>query len=232
MKKRISLFIAAGLMAGLMIGAPMKAMAQVDPRDQIIPSLELDQADVREALRLIFKSVNVQYTIAGDVQGTVTVSLKSVPFETALRNVLNQVGATYRVEGGIYNIVLKKENADINPGDTPDLSTTQPKAEAAPVKIRIRHADPALIFRLLQGVVDPYMQPEMSTSLGGGAGGGSGFGGSGGFGNSGFGGGSSGFGGGSSGFGGGGFGGGGFGGGFSGGGSGFGGGGGGARGGF
>lgn len=45
-------------------------------------------------------------------------------------------------------------------------------------KIKIRHADPALILRLLNGTVDPWLQPEFSTLvnlgsfvLGGGAGG-------------------------------------------------------------
>jgi hypothetical protein len=67
--------------------------------------LTLDNADVRDALREIFKTGKVSYTIAPNVQGTVTVSLKNVSFETALGNVARQVDATYRVEGGVYNVV-------------------------------------------------------------------------------------------------------------------------------
>src|SRR5580700_6495592 len=74
-----------------------------------IPSLELEQADVREALRALFKNVNVSYSIAPEVQGPVTVSLKNVTFETALQNVLRQVDATYRVEGGVYEIVKRTD---------------------------------------------------------------------------------------------------------------------------
>jgi hypothetical protein len=54
----------------------------------------------------------------------VTASLKDVTFDTALQNLLRQVDATYRIEGGVYNIILRVpdeptidnllyENADI-----------------------------------------------------------------------------------------------------------------------
>ena len=78
-------------------------------RSQAIPVIELDQADIRDALKIIFKAVNASYTASNDVQGTVTVHLRDVPFETALRNVLNQVNATYRVEGNVYVIIPKPE---------------------------------------------------------------------------------------------------------------------------
>ena len=57
-------------------------MAQEDPTQHIIPSMDLQQADVRDALRALFRNVNVNYSIAPEVQGTVTVSLKNVLFET------------------------------------------------------------------------------------------------------------------------------------------------------
>jgi hypothetical protein len=207
----------------------VKSFAQ-DPSNQIIPSLELDSADVREALRALFKNVGVSYSIAPEVQGTVTVSLRNVTFEAALQNILKQVNATYRVEGGIYQIVLKEEVGG-GTGVTPD--TGPPPKTTVVRRLKIRSADPQMIITLLSGSQSTSVAPEQSTIFntnsggGGGLGGGGGFGGGGGgFGGGGFGGG--GFGGG--GFGGGGFGGGGFGGGLGGGGGSFGGGGG--RGGF
>ena len=200
--------------------APVSSTAQnQDINNQNIAELNLDQADVRDALKALFKIVNANYTVSQEVQGTVTVHLKDVPFQTALRNILNQVNATYRVEGTTYTIIPKPE-VNLNPGNTdtgnlPNTSTSKPT-----VRIKVRHADPQLISQILAGTIDIGTQPETSTmtGLGGGQSGG-GFGG-GGFSGGGFsGGGFSGGGFGGGGFSGGGFGGGGFGGGgFSGGG--------------
>lgn len=68
-------------------------------------SLELTDTDVREALRELFREGGTSYTIAPDVQGSITVALKNVTFETALQNILKQVNATYRIEGGVYIII-------------------------------------------------------------------------------------------------------------------------------
>ncbi|MBC8065999.1 MAG: hypothetical protein H7Y17_14290, partial [Chlorobia bacterium] len=136
------------LAIGMLAGAPVRANAQQDPSGQIIPSLELDSADVREALRALFKNVGVSYSIAPEVQGTVTVSLRNVTFEAALQNILKQVNATYRVEGGIYQIVLKED---------PGLGNQDPTGTGPVVtnkvirRLKIRSADPQMIITLLSG---------------------------------------------------------------------------------
>jgi len=198
--------VGAVAVAGV-FAAPVSAHAQ-DLRDKTVPSLELQDAEVRDALRLLFESVGVtNYTIAGDVQGRITVKLTNVPFETALRNVLDQVGATWSIEAGIYQIKKREEPPAPSTGPT---TTETPQSTTVTRKIQIQHADPYLIALLLSGNQDFAGYPEYSTEAGGfGNGfGGGGFGG--GFGGNGFGGGMGGYGGG---FGGGGFGGGGFGGG-------------------
>jgi hypothetical protein len=220
MKRHILAMIGAIAMVGL-IAVPATVEAQ-DLRDKTVPSLELQDADVRDALRLLFESVGVtNYTIASDVQGRITVKLTNVPFETALRNILDQVGATWSIEAGIYQIKKREEP----PAPSTGPSTTEtPQATQVIRKIQIQHADPYLIALLLSGNQDFAAQPEYSTQAGGfgnfgggfggqggGFGGQSGFGG--GFGGGGFGGGFGGGGFGGGGFGGGGFGGGGFGGG-------------------
>ena len=68
-----------------------------------------ENADVRQALRELFKSVNVSYSISPDVQGTVTIDIQNVTLETALQNILRQVDATYRIEGGVYEIIRHGE---------------------------------------------------------------------------------------------------------------------------
>ncbi|MFQ3586145.1 MAG: secretin and TonB N-terminal domain-containing protein [Fimbriimonadaceae bacterium] len=175
----------------LMAGAPTKGLAQADPSQTPIPSLELEQADVREALRQLFRSVNVSYSISPDVQGTVTLSLRNVTFETALRNILNQVDATYRVEGGVFQIIRREA---LTPDITQGQDLTAPAATKPVRRLKIQRADPAYIIMMLNGGSTPgNARPEMSTLMGGGFGGG--FGG-GGFGGGGFGGGLGGFGGG------------------------------------
>lgn len=218
MKTWKSLMVAAMGIA-LVAAAPM-SFAQNDPRDKVIGSLELQEADVRDALRVLFKNVDVSYTVATDVQGTVTVNLKNQTFETVLQAILKQVNATYRVEGGIYNILRKVEDTGpvISTGGQENLPNTADQKRV--YKLKVRHADPQFIYNLLIGQSGWNNQPEISTGSIGGGGGQGGFGG----------GGQGGFGGGSGGFGGGGMGGGGFGGGsggFGGGSGGFGGGGGG-----
>jgi hypothetical protein len=174
------------------------AQASQDPRNTTIESINLDQADVRDALKVLFKDVRAQYTVAPDVQGVVTVSLDHVPFETALRNILNQVDATWAVDAGIYTIVKKQAVEAPQAIEAP----VRESSFSVPITIPLRSIDPARLLQLLQGQDNVLGSPEISPLQGLGGGGG-------GFGGGGFGGGNVGGGG----FGGGGIGGGGFGGG-------------------
>jgi len=211
---KLAMSVAFGI---FLVGAiPSVASAQEDISQKQISSLELEQADVREALRALFKNVNVSYSIAPEVQGPITVSLKNVTFETALQNVLRQVDATYRIEAGVYEIVKKADNISAN---QKDQEKETPKTDTKIIRrIKIRSADPAFIAMMIgqkEGNQNYNIPPERSTLIntgqGGGGGGQGGFGGGGGGGHGGFGGGGrggGGCGGGSGGVGGGGFGGG------------------------
>ncbi|MBS1703374.1 MAG: hypothetical protein JST12_17055 [Armatimonadetes bacterium] len=205
--------------------APL-AHAQGDILDHEIKSAEYQNADLREVLKTIFKEVNASYSIPPDIQGSITLSMKNAKFELVLQNVLGQVDATYRYEGGVF-VIVKRESTNPIPTDNGDTGPKPTDKGKIIRKIYIRSADPALIAMLLSsssqqynGSPEPTSISRMGSSSGFGGGGfgsgsggfGSGSGGfGGGFGGGGFGGGSGGFGGG--GFGGGGFGGGGFGGG-------------------
>src|SRR6266571_2103813 len=76
-------------------------------------TLNLDNADLRYALKLLFTSAGVNYTLDQTVQGTVTVALTDVQFRTALESVLrstqSQSPLTYRVEDAVYIITPKVE---------------------------------------------------------------------------------------------------------------------------
>src|SRR4051794_14854354 len=146
MGRNLKLALSAVLGLAMLSGLPSMALAQTDPANQIIPSLDLDAVDVREALRALFKSVGVSYSIAPEVQGSVTVNLKNVRFDTALQNILKQCDATYRVEGGVYQIIKREEPTPTGPGETQAPTTTNSKVRR---KVFVRRADPMFIAALI-----------------------------------------------------------------------------------
>ena len=163
MKTTLKLAVSAIVAVVSLSAIPTVASAQEDISQKQVPSLELEQADVREALRALFKNVNVSYSIAPEVQGPVTVSLKNVTFEAALQNILRQVDATYRVEGGVYEIIKRVDSSA--PLTTPSES---PKNVSTLItrRIKVLHADPQFIAFMIgkKGGNQNYtVAPEMSS---------------------------------------------------------------------
>jgi hypothetical protein len=70
-------------------------------------TVSFENVDARDALKTLFEMVDISYSIAPGVAGKVVFSAKDVPFETALRGVLDQACATWRVDSGIYNVVSR-----------------------------------------------------------------------------------------------------------------------------
>jgi hypothetical protein len=170
MRTNLKLALALVMGAFLVGGAPIKAYAQ-GPENTNIPSLELQEADVREALKALFRIVGVNYTIAPEVQGTVTVSLKNTTFETALRTILQQVDATWRVEGGTY-MIIKREAAPPPDGGNNGGNTAPASSTKIYRRIKILSADPFHIARMIgaEGGSQQYIGgwPETSVMAGGG----------------------------------------------------------------
>lgn len=105
----VALLLCVFVFAG---GRGTAVAAAPDTSNTIISSLMLDDADVRDALKQLFKLAEVtNYSIATSIQGVVTLSVKNQPFETCLRNILAQVHATYRVEGSVYIIIPKRDDS-------------------------------------------------------------------------------------------------------------------------
>src|SRR5437879_1449458 len=104
--------------------------AQETPENKRI-SLNLENADIRYALRLLFTSAGVNFNIDNAVQGSTTVSLTDVPFKTALESVLRSTSTTnpltYRKEDNIYYVSPKVEpTVEIKPEETPDANKEPP----------------------------------------------------------------------------------------------------------
>lgn len=155
-----------------------------DPRNKLVPYLNLEQANIHDVLRILFKISGAPYTLESNVQGFVTVKLENQPFETVLRNILNQIGATYRVQDGVYEIVMRPVPASSREYGAPAAGASESGGEGIR-RIFIQSADPQLIMTLLTQTYGSTLKlsPEISvliTSSGAATGGGfsSGFGGS------------------------------------------------------
>ncbi len=81
--------------------AGIRASAQIEDRPI---TLDLRDADLEDALRLIFKDTPYSFTLEPGIGGTVTLTLNNVTFSQALRAILEMHGLTYRKEDRIYHI--------------------------------------------------------------------------------------------------------------------------------
>ena len=70
-----------------------------------VPTFDCSGTDFREAIQTLMRISGRSYTVAPEVQGTVTLHLRNVSFNTALQNLCRQVDATYRVEDGVTDVV-------------------------------------------------------------------------------------------------------------------------------
>ena len=159
-------------------------------------TLNLQNADIRSALTLLFNTVGANFSIASDVRGSVTVSLNDVPFQTALESILrasSMMPLTYRIENGVYTISPKQEDNTNTYAPTQQANTSTSSSTTTPslpkrfTKIPVNFADAGEIALLLGGT--PIISYYYNTagmlgmnSMGGGYGNGFGGGGFGGYG--------------------------------------------------
>ena len=157
-------------------------------------TLNLESASIADALKLLFRSVGYNYTLDESVVGGyVTVSLKDVTFETALRTILRSANPplTYRVDGGVYIITPKVETYETTTAE-PTVEE-QPQPQVRTEKIVLQHLDSLAVAQLLGGTAIALNQTGWTYSGGGydgyggwGGYGGGGYGGFGGWGGSGW----------------------------------------------
>lgn len=103
-------------------------------------TLELAKSEIRDALRLIAQSGNVNLIIGPDIEGNVSVHLDNVPVEVALKSIAVNNNLRYAVEDGVVTIT-RMPASDVN-GPPPILVTRafQLQAQdAARVKDAIEH---------------------------------------------------------------------------------------------
>jgi type II secretory pathway component HofQ len=95
------------------------AQAAAD-KDQRV-TIELKEVDVRSAIEALFKDRGKNFSIDGNVTGTVAaLSFRDVPFDTALKQLTRSSGLVFRMdaENGIY-IITKRPETTAGTGITP-----------------------------------------------------------------------------------------------------------------
>jgi hypothetical protein len=113
--KRGKSLAASGLLAAALTGvallgpsltAPAHAQAQTPAGERALPPITLDLRDapVRQALEQLFNNAKVDFSIANEVQGFVTLKITDQPFENALRLILrsSSIPLTFVRESGVY----------------------------------------------------------------------------------------------------------------------------------
>ena len=111
------LLIVVGLMVAL-VGAGMVGDRVWGQAEDRLITLDLRDASLEDALRLIFKDTPYSFTLESGVVGTVTLTLNDVTFSQALRAILQMHDLTYRRDESIYHIV--RELPDIAPALPPE----------------------------------------------------------------------------------------------------------------
>lgn len=108
-----------GLFVSLAIAPFPQTNLETRLEKTIVLRVDFQHADAREALKKLFREHLFGVTIAPDVQGTITLSLRNVSFEAALQNVTRQVDATYRIDHGWFEIV-RRQDVSLVPPYEPD----------------------------------------------------------------------------------------------------------------
>jgi hypothetical protein len=184
MKRFLVSILAMTLAAGVAIG-PVLAQGDEDPRNTKV-TLELTNTPVRAAIQALFRFVPFNYTIGTNVDGIISVSLKDVPFEVALRSItrINEPKLVFRrAEGNVYEIDVKPEvDPTLTAQQQPTVEEETPvQARKTPQKIQLNFGRVDLIGQLFPGRVTIVRDEEESGGYGGGYGGyGGGYGGYGG----------------------------------------------------
>lgn len=70
-------------------------------------TIRLSEIDVRSAIQLLADFTDKNFVISSDVEGTISLALKSVPWDLALDAILTSTGNKLEVKGGVFYIVKK-----------------------------------------------------------------------------------------------------------------------------
>ncbi len=114
-------------------------------------SLNFQDIEVRSVLQLIADFTDLNLVASDTVAGKITLRLQNVPWDQALDLILKTKGLDKRQEG---NVLMVAPAAEIAAREQQEIETNKQREELAPLQtefVRIRYAEAADIFDLLQG---------------------------------------------------------------------------------
>ena len=111
---------------------PGATTAPVTPSKTV--SLDVQDADVRDVLRLLADTGRINILTSGDVQGTVTTRLLDVPWEQALEAILQLTGLAQERQG---NVILVAPAERLRSARQERVQALQVAAQAEPRIIRV-----------------------------------------------------------------------------------------------
>ncbi|MGC8833240.1 MAG: STN domain-containing protein [Armatimonadota bacterium] len=178
--------LAFGIIAGAFAQSNDNATASARKDDRV--TIDVKDANIRDVLSLLQKGREKSFNFVIDPQvlasaPPINASLSDVPFETALRTILNGHGLKYTKSQDTYTISLRTPQTELGttaptqPTTETTTTETTTRASVTVAKIPLMRADPAEVAQILGGTV---ISGGLIGSIGGGYGGG--FGGYGGFG--------------------------------------------------
>jgi len=135
-------------------------MAQNEPDRRI--NLELRDAEIRDALSLLFRGTDQSYTVEPAVTGKVTMTLRDVTLDQALRMMMTALNLEYQRVDGVYQIRNKPvvtrppviESGPVQDIQRPAPSGTrveQPTARGKIHLITVKYADAGELAMLFGG---------------------------------------------------------------------------------
>ncbi len=179
--------LAAALTGALLLGPSFTAQAHAQAQppaggngapERALPPITLDLRDapVRQALEQLFNNAKVDFSIANEVQGFVTLKITDQPFENALRLILrsSSIPLTFVRESGVY-IVKPRVTEALTPEAPPPFDNTVNQPPTATYdQIQLTYIDPADLAGTLGITFIRSFTRQGQGQQGGGQGGGGG----------------------------------------------------------
>lgn len=117
-------------------------------------TLDLKDVDVRSAIESLFRGTGKNFAIQGDVQGIIPgLSVRDVPFETALKGLAKAADLTYRIDGDIYLIQKKQAVVEAVPQiATEEVYIEEPLVEESIIdKVPLSHTGASELLSMMSG---------------------------------------------------------------------------------
>jgi type IV pilus assembly protein PilQ len=83
---------------------PAPRAATTDNKDTDSISLHLQNADIRDVLKVFGELTGKKMDVASEVSGKIDVDINNIPWETALKQVVSQVCAKARIDGDTIHV--------------------------------------------------------------------------------------------------------------------------------